>query len=199
MSSFLQSFQEEDCDMPRTRRATSRPEPAGTSQEEARRSKQARQAEREIIVTLRLPRELHARLKELGGERGLTAQIRERLEASLTIDEAWEDPLFADLMRTVGHVIVAAGQLYSSDPDSYSIIELAIRLLLDAFRPDSAPDIIHEVYIPTTVEMLAKVERLVGVALGALGERGIAKAARVRFLNVTAEAERRGEEEENKA
>src|SRR5437868_3598585 len=56
---------------------------------------QQRQAEREIVVTLRLPRELHARLKELGGERGLTAQIRQRLEASFAApDEAGANEQF---------------------------------------------------------------------------------------------------------
>src|SRR5262249_44728961 len=144
---------------------------------------------------LRLPRDLHDRLKKAGGERGLTAQIRDRLDASLAIEDAWQDPLFADLMRAVGYVIVAAARLYPSDPDAYSLIELAVRMLLDAFRPDGAPDIIHEVYIPTTMQMTAKVERLLGVALGALGERGIARAAKLPFLKIAAEAETRGDEE----
>jgi hypothetical protein len=176
--------------MPRTPRATPRSATADeSSRKQPRSTKQAGQAEREIIVTLRLPRELHARLKELGGARGLTAQIRERLDASLTIEEAWDDPLFADLLRAVGYVVVNAALLYPSDPDAYSIVQLAIRMLLDAFRPDSTPDIVHEVYIPTTVQMLAKVERLLGVALAALGDRGIAILAKMPVLKISPDTE----------
>src|SRR5216683_3343964 len=152
--------------MARARSGPSRP----ASEDRAKPSRQSKQAEREIIVTLRLPRELHARLKELGGERGLTAQIRDRLDASLAIEEAWEDPLFADLLRAVGYVIVTAVRLYPSDPDAYPIVDVAIRRLLDAFRPEGAPDIIHEIYVPTTAQLLGKVERLLGVALGAMGD-----------------------------
>jgi hypothetical protein len=146
----------------------------------------AKRSDKETVVTLRLPRDLHERLKKAGGERGLTAQIRDRLDASLAIEEAWGDPLFADFLRAGGYVVVTAARLYPSDPDAYSMVELAIRMLLDAFRPDSAPDIIHEVYIPTTMQMTAKVERLLGVALGALGERGIAMAAKLPFLKIAA-------------
>src|SRR5438132_1345388 len=123
--------------MPRTRRATSAGETRNGGDVNA-----AKRSDKETVVTLRLPRDLHDRLKKAGGERGLTAQIRDRLDASLTLEEAWEDPLFADFMRTVGHVIVAAWRLYPSDPEAYSIVEIAIRMLLDAFRPDDTPDII---------------------------------------------------------
>src|SRR5262249_52319287 len=142
----------------------------------------AKRSDKETVVTLRLPRELHDRLKKAGGNRGLTAQIRDRLDASLVMEEAWEDPLFAELNRTIGYLIVSAWRLYPSDPDTYSIVEVAIRMLLEAFRPEGAVDIIHEVYVPATVQMVAKVERLLGVALGELGERGIAFAAKLPFL-----------------
>jgi hypothetical protein len=198
MSSYSQAKHDERSrDMPRTRRAT----PEVASAVETRNgggANAAKRSDQETIVTLRLPRDLHDRLKKAGGARGLTAQIRDRLDASLAIEDAWEDPLFADLMRAAGHVIVAAWRLYPSDPDAYSMVELAIRMLLDAFRPDGAPDIIHEVYIPTTVQMMAKVERLLGVALGALGERGIAKIAKLPFLKIAAEAEK-PEDKEQKA
>ena len=181
--------------MPRTRRATPEVTPAVETRNGGH-ANAAKRSDKETVVTLRLPRDLHDRLKKAGGERGLTAQIRDRLDASLTIEEAWEDPLFADLMRAVGHVIVAAWRLYPSDPDAYSMVELAIRMLLDAFRPDGAPDIIHEVYIPTTMQMMVKVERLLGVALSTLGERGVAMVAKLPFVKIAAEAEKREEEEE---
>src|SRR5713226_8482325 len=116
--------------MPRTRRST--PEVAlAVKTRNGGDTNAAKRSDKETVVTLRLPRDLHDRLKKAGGERGLTAQIRDRLDASLAIEEAWEDPLFADLIRAVGHVIVAAARLYPSDPDAYSMVELATRMLLD--------------------------------------------------------------------
>jgi hypothetical protein len=184
--------------MPRTRRAT--PEAAPVRRDtDGGDVNAAKRSDKETVVTLRLPRDLHDRLKEAGGERGLSAQIRDRLEASLAMEEAWQDPLFGDLMRAVGHVIVAATRLYPSDPDAYSIVQLAIRMLLNAFRPDRVPDITHDIYdlyLPATIQMLAKVDRLLGVALGALGERGIAKVGKLPFLTIAEEAEKREDEEE---
>lgn len=131
-----------------------------------------KRSDRETVVTLRLPRELHERLKGAAGERGLAAHVRERLEASLTIDEAWDTPNFANLFRAIGYLAVSASRIYPDDPDAYPIVDLAIRQLLDVFRPEAAKDIIYEIYVPTTVELVGKAERLLGVALGALGDIG---------------------------
>lgn len=175
--------------MPRTRRTTSDAAPdAGTRSGGDENA--AKRSDKETVVTLRLPRDLHDRLRKAGGERGLTAQIRDRLDASLTIEEAWNDPLFADFMRAVGYVIVSAWRLYPSDPDAYPMIDVAVRMLLDAFRPKGARNIIHEIYIPATVQMMAKIERLLGFAFGALGEDGIALAAKLPFsISVASEDE----------
>src|SRR5215470_15815584 len=120
--------------MPRTPRATPEVAPAGRDRDGGDVNA-AKRSDKETVVTLRLPRDLHDRLKKAGGERGLTAQIRDRLDASLAMGDAWGDPPFADLMRAIVFVIASAPRLYSSDPDAYLIIEGAIRMLLHAFRP----------------------------------------------------------------
>ena len=135
------------------------------------KSRPAKRSERETVVTLRLPRELHDRLKEAGSERSLTAQIRDRLDASLAVEEAWDSPIAGQLLRTIGYVLAGARILYPGDPDAYSVIELAIRMLLDVFRPEAVQDIVYETYIPATVQMMGKVERLLGFALGRLWGR----------------------------
>ena len=154
--------------MPRSRQANAEP----------------KRSERETVVTLRLPKELHERLKEAGGERGLTAQIRDRLDASLAVEEACDDPVFADLMRAMGYLVVTAGLLYRGDPDLYQLIDFATRRLLDAFRPEGTPSIIEELYVPTTAQMLSKAERLIGAALGAMGEVGVAKLASLGTMQI---------------
>jgi len=132
--------------VPRTRRATT---PAGEGQ---RSKKQARQAEREIIVTLRLPRELHARLQALGGPRGLTAEIRNRLETSLG-----GDPRTRRLLDAIAAVAEALPQTepvsrmlgldaplgpWHEDPISYAALVRDIPRLMEliALRPSDAVD-----------------------------------------------------------
>jgi hypothetical protein len=198
--------------MPRTKRINTTPAKAArvkpladaATQTDARRSKQSRQAEREIIVTLRLPRELHARLKELGGERGLTAEIRGRLEASFA------DPRFADLLTTIGYAASAAARTYLprkvvvspgvaagmlregkqidpkrrevEDISAHWLFEASLQMLLDAFRPNGIPASLNDAvasidparqHDAAMAEILRRADRIVGAALGALGERGL--------------------------
>lgn len=133
--------------MPRITRAT--PKAAlGAAQ---RSNKQARQAEREIIVTLRLPRELHARLKEIGGERGLTAQIRNRLEASLTRDPQTQHLL--DAIAAAAEVLPEGGPVsrmlrldpslgaWHKDPLAYAGLARAVPQLMSLFGPGEPEDV----------------------------------------------------------
>ena len=140
-----------------------------------------KRSERETVVTLRLPKELHERLKKVSGERGLTAQIRDRLDASLVVEEAG-GTLFADLIHAIAYLIFEAAQLYPGDPDLYPIVDFAVRRLLDAFRPDDARDMIQELYVPTTLDLIVKVERILGVALGATGQA--AKLTKIKAVNI---------------
>ena len=146
-----------------------------------------KRSERETVVTLRLPIELHERLKKAGGERGLTAQIRDRLDASLAVEEAWGDPVFANLLRACSYTGIAAATLYPADPDAYLIVELAIRMLLSVFRPEGSPDPVHEVFVAATVPNIRKVERLIGFALGHLGDAGLALAAKLPVFHIEEE------------
>jgi hypothetical protein len=159
--------------MPRSRKVVSTDQPSP-----------GKRSERETVVTLRLPVALHERLKKAGGERGLTAQIRDRLDASLTVEEAWDDPVFTELTRATSYVVTVAALLYPNDPEAYSIVELAIRMILEAFRPVATKDLVREVYISTTYELMGKVERVLGAALGRMGDAGVAKAAKLPMLHI---------------
>src|SRR5712691_9925820 len=97
--------------MSRTRRATPTSTPVG----EVQKTKRARQAEREITVALGLPRELHAQLKALGGYRGLTAEIRNRLEASLEGDDPETRRLLSAIAKIAADVADAYGTSWRAD------------------------------------------------------------------------------------
>jgi hypothetical protein len=72
----------------------------------------------EQLVTLRLPKELHAKLKATGGERGLTDQVRRRLQTSFELDmtvspgAGVRDPKLRDFVGTVGRAAAALAEVY---------------------------------------------------------------------------------------
>jgi hypothetical protein len=109
-------------------------------------TKQSRQAEREVVVTLRLPRELHGRLKELAGERGLTAQIRDRLDASFLPGTGETDPKTRDVVRSVAEVAQVVADYYGewhTDPFAFEVFKRTIVTVLEKalvrYRPNGEP------------------------------------------------------------
>jgi hypothetical protein len=132
---------------------------------------------RDTVLTVRMPRELHQRLADAAGDRSVSEDIRRRLEASFAAEPlASKDPRLGDLLTAIEHAADGAARMYPADEaEAYSVLEVAIRLLLDALRPQNAPDLVHEIYIATTAQLMARVERLLGLALGALGDNGVAK------------------------
>jgi hypothetical protein len=109
-------------------------------------TKQERQAEREIIVTLRLPRELHSQLQALGGPRGLTREIRERLEASFAkpVATAANDPKIRDAATAItwllnGYDRVKPGGTsghWYDDPEAFWVVRGAVAHVLDRLKPE---------------------------------------------------------------
>jgi hypothetical protein len=127
--------------MPRTRQATSRVAPAGETRSDGA-ANVAKRSDRETVVTLRLPRDLHERLKKAGGERGLSEQIRRRLEASLVTEASADDPKTRDLVAGVAQIANEASRYYRrwhEDPHTFAIVQVGIDLLLASYRPKGDP------------------------------------------------------------
>src|SRR5439155_11242872 len=97
-----------------------------------RGSAPVRRSDRETIVTLRLPRELHERLKQEGGERGLTAEVRRRLEASFAPslpDWSESDPKTRELSGAIPELARLVQDEYGpwhSDPGAFHLFELML-------------------------------------------------------------------------
>jgi hypothetical protein len=113
--------------------------------------KQSRQAEREIIVTLRLPRELHAKLRELGGERGLTREIRDRLERSFAHEPPDDNPAVREAVVAIQWVLGGYSRMkegvegggtghWYDDPKSFWVIHAAVLQILNRLRPAGADE-----------------------------------------------------------
>jgi len=128
-------------------------------------------------TSLRLPRELYDRLMDAAGDRGIGEEIRQRLEASFTqAPAASTDPLFGDLLAAIGYAATTAATIHpplgGQDTWSYAAFAEAVRMLLDAFRPEGEPPKPHELANAAAI--------LVGLALAPLGDRGVAPFARLR-------------------
>lgn len=151
-------------------------------------------ASEEIQFKLLLPRELHQRLVDASTGGSISEEIRRRLEASFVESSAGsEDPRFADLLTAISHAAAAAARLqplppgirereedgrrepydvarWGPDVTPYLAFREAVETLMNAFQPDGIP-----AASKATVIRLA--DQLVGLALGALGERGLAAFA----------------------
>lgn len=101
----------------------------------------AKRSERDTVVTLRLPRELHARLKreaEANG-RGFAAEVRHRLEATISTGATVEpaDPQVRSLFRVLA---IMAGRLTElAKGPQWVVFKRAIEMVLRAFDPTSKP------------------------------------------------------------
>jgi hypothetical protein len=91
-----------------------------------------KRSETETYVALRIPRELHARLKEAGGERGLTAEIMSRLEV------VSGDQNTRDLQFEIGESAQLLAQhwvAWHADAEAWSVFKAAVNRLLDEYKP----------------------------------------------------------------
>ena len=194
----------------------------------------------DAVLTFRLPRELHEKLREAAGERSVSEEMRRRLEASFAEKPAGsDDPRFNDLMTTIAYAASAAARMYPAkkvivskavaagfmqegakiDPSrreveditAHWLFEACLQMLLDAFRPVGVPGSLPQDYHASRAELYRRADRIVGAALGALGDAGIEAFNRLSGIdqetiaasgpigrNLAAAAERRLDEEETK-
>jgi len=99
----------------------------------------AKRSDKETVVTLRLPRDLHDRLKKAGGARGLTAQIRQRVERSFTPGPF--DAKTGQLLAGVSHIAdaLALDGNWHEDPYLFQVLKAGVLALLSRFEPVGDP------------------------------------------------------------
>jgi len=158
-------------------------------------------ADKGVQSSVRLPRDLYDRLMAAAGAKGIGEEIRQRLEASFSPAAAdLEDPLFRDLLAAIRRAAAAAAKLHplpagiredeegnrvtyqvpdlGPDRSAYDAFREAVTKLLDAFEPEGICAVSKETLVRLS-------DQLAGVALGALGDRGLAA-----FASLAGEANR---------
>src|SRR5258708_4611663 len=94
---------------------------------------------RDTTVTLRLPRELHDRLKEAAAGRSVSEEIRRRLETSINSEPASaHDPKTKRLLGAIDAVawsIQPSLGLWHQNPEAFSAFKAAVDTLLAYFQP----------------------------------------------------------------
>jgi hypothetical protein len=101
----------------------------------------AKRSENEVSVAFRLPRELHEHLKKAGGERGLSEEIRRRLEWSLVND--WQhDPKTRDLVDAIANLARNTKPYFGAwheNPYAFDVFSAAVNFVLQKVRPKGEP------------------------------------------------------------
>jgi hypothetical protein len=111
----------------------------------ARSSTSPKRSDRETVVTLRLPRDLHDRLKAAASERGFAADIRQRLEASVAgTAPAAADPQTNELLLQIAELSKIVEKAYGNwhtDPGAFAVFQLAINKTLSGYQPTGKAEI----------------------------------------------------------
>jgi len=131
-------------------------------------------ADKGVQTSVRLPRDLYDRLISAAGDKGIGEEIRQRLEASFS-------PAAVELLTAIGHAAAAAAKMPATrevavrgggnvrredDKTPFVAFREAVTSLMDAFEPEG-------VRMASDQILIRLADQLVGIALGALGDRGL--------------------------
>ena len=108
-----------------------------------RKRKSIRETKNMIQTALWLPRDMHERLKELGGERGLGDEVRRRLQASFRAGHEGDDGYTVLLLDLIGHAakILGADEQWHVTRPARRLSEAAISNLLVEISKFSGGDV----------------------------------------------------------
>jgi len=95
---------------------------------------------RDTTVTLRLPQELHDRLKEAAAGRSVSEEIRRRLEASFTdmSNDAKTERLLSAVSSTA-RMLRDTYEPWHEDRYAFEVLKVATIVVLEHFRPAGEP------------------------------------------------------------
>jgi hypothetical protein len=108
-----------------------------------------------VQSAIRLPRSLHERLKQAGGDRGMGEEIRRRLEASFDAEKAPANPKTRDLLEAIASFTVETTGYYgnwSEDAFAFDVLKACVDMFFTRYQPkgeavpkpdpDSAADVL---------------------------------------------------------
>ncbi len=100
-----------------------------------KKRKSTRETKNMIQTALWLPRDMHEKLKEDGGERGLGDEIRRRLRNSFDDEQLLRDPITDELLGAIKQIEGNFDEPWHSNRFTYEVFEGAINELLVQHRP----------------------------------------------------------------
>ena len=127
-----------------------------------------------IHTAIRLPPELHEKLKVAAGEGSISNEIRDRLAISLGADEKTRE-LLETIVRLIWSMEGSDLLPWHQSPYAYAVLRAEINLLMDTYRPagepvfERRPDAMGLIEEGTPPEQAARF--WIGVMLAARGGR----------------------------
>jgi hypothetical protein len=120
-----------------------------------------RETEKMIQTAVWLPRDMHEKLKNEGGKRGLGEEIRRRLQNSLE-DEQVRYPKTARLLSAIKHIEGNFDEPWYADYFAYAVFKAAIYVLLGDYQwviptAQEGPSKLQDKYSDTNADTLGKV------------------------------------------
>jgi hypothetical protein len=95
-----------------------------------------------VQSAVRLPRDLHDRLKNAGGDRGMGDEIRRRLEASFNAEKAPKNPSTRELISAISFTdeeLVRDFGAWSKDRFAFEVFRETLNTLLKRYQPKGEP------------------------------------------------------------
>jgi hypothetical protein len=95
-----------------------------------------------VQSAVRLPRDLHERLKNAGGDRGMGDEIRRRLEASFDAEEVPKNPTTRELINAISfsdEELIRDFGNWSKDPFAFEVFRTCVNMLLTHYQPKGEP------------------------------------------------------------
>lgn len=95
-----------------------------------------------IQSAIRLPRNLHERLKKAGGERGMGEEVRRRLEASFDAEKAPANPKTHELLDAISSCAEETTSYYGGwweDAFAFEVLKACVNMLLTHYQPKGEP------------------------------------------------------------
>jgi hypothetical protein len=101
--------------------------------------KAVRQTKNMVQTALWLPRDMHEKLKEAGGERGLGEEIRRRLQHAFDAAETPGDQITSEVLDQIKDIIrdLSSDEPWYANRFVYEVLRAAIDVLLSSHRPNS--------------------------------------------------------------
>src|SRR5262245_6347885 len=104
-----------------------------------RKRKSTRETKNMIQTALWIPRGMHERLKEDGGERGLGNEIRRLIEASIDAAETPKDEITSELLDQIKEIAdLSPAPPWHTDRFAFDVFKTAINTLLSYQEPSGA-------------------------------------------------------------